>query len=174
MEACFNFCGSRGFQFLRTCSPVQYNQYVETDNTTEGRKKYNMDTKDTAEKTAPSVAPAKPAPVPKPAGESGLEEPVPSVPLSGFVDDSLDGLGAAFSGPSVGPSEGKEKEKEKEAVHMGAERVHPDDMIQLTRYPSRTNLLTAHLAPLDTLQHPLQLPLHSQPHIQQQPPRLRV
>ena len=60
-----------------------------------------MDTKDTAKKTAPSVAPAKPAPAPKPDGESEPEEPVPSVPLSGLGDDSLEGLGAAFSGLSV-------------------------------------------------------------------------
>ena len=97
---------------MRICSPVQYNQYVETDNATEGRKKNNMDTKDTAEKTAPSVAPGKP-------------EPVPSVPLSGRVDDSLDGLQAGFGGLAVGPSEGNEKEKEKKAVDMGAEGVHP-------------------------------------------------
>ena len=45
--------------------------------------------------------------------------------LSGRMDDSLDGLGATFSGLSVVPSEGKEKEKEKEAVDMGAEGVHP-------------------------------------------------
>ena len=43
------------------------------------------------------------------------------------------------------------------------------DMIQLTRYPSRTNPLRAHPAPLNTLQHTLQLPLHSKPHIQQHP-----
>ena len=85
-----------------------------------------MDTKDTAKKTAPSVAPAKPAPVPKHAGEPGPEGPVPSVPLSGRMDDSLDGLGAAFSGLSVVPSEGKEKEKEKEAVDMGAKGVQPE------------------------------------------------
>ena len=47
------------------------------------------------------------------------------MPLSGFVNDSVDGLGAAFSGLSVGPSEGKEKEKEKEAVDMGGHAVHP-------------------------------------------------
>ena len=46
------------------------------------------------------------------------------MPLSGLVDDSLDGLGAAFSGLSVGPSEGKEKETGKEAVDMGAGGVH--------------------------------------------------
>ena len=40
-----------------------------------------MDTKDTAEKTASSVAPAKPAPKPRP-GEPEPEEPIPSVPLS--------------------------------------------------------------------------------------------
>ena len=70
-----------------------------------------MDTKDTAETTAPSVAPAKPAPAPKPAGEPEPEVPVPSMFLSGLRDDSLDGLGVAFSGLSVGGPEGKEKEK---------------------------------------------------------------
>ena len=86
-----------------------------------------MDTKDTAERTVPSVAPAKPAPAPKPAGERELEEPVPSVPLSGLRDDSLEGLRAAFSGLSVRGPVGKEKEKEKQAVDMGAEEVHPGD-----------------------------------------------
>ena len=88
---------------------------------------YNMDTKDTAEMTAPSVAPAKPAPAPKPAGEPEAEEHVPSVPLSGLGDDSLEGLRAAISGLSVGGPEGKEKEKEKQAVDMGAEEVDPGD-----------------------------------------------
>ena len=59
-----------------------------------------MDTKDTAEITAPSGAPAKPVPAPKPAGEPEPEVPVPSVPLTGLRDDSLDGLGVAFSGLS--------------------------------------------------------------------------
>ena len=84
-----------------------------------------MDTKDTAETTAPSVAPAKPAPAPKPAGEPEPEEPVPSVPLGGFRDDSLEGLRAAFSGLSVRGPEGKEKEKKKQAVDMQAKEVHP-------------------------------------------------
>ena len=79
-----------------------------------------METKDTTERTAPSVAPARPAPKPRPV-EPEPEEPVPSVPLSGLGDDSLEGLGAAFSGISVGRPEGKEKEKEKEAVDMGVE-----------------------------------------------------
>ena len=35
------------------------------------------------------------------------------MPLSGLGDDSLEGLGAAFSGLSVGGPEGKEKQKEK-------------------------------------------------------------
>ena len=100
---------------MRTSNPVQYNQYVQTDYTFEGRKKYNMDTKNTAEKRAPSLAPAKPAPTPKPADEPEPEEPVPSVPLSGVGDDSLEGLAAASSGPSLGGPE----EKEKEAVDMG-------------------------------------------------------
>ena len=86
-----------------------------------------MDTKDTAETTAPSVAPAKPAPAPKPAGESEPEEPLPSVPLSGLGDDSLEGWRAAFSGLSVGGPKGKKKEKEKQAVDMGAEEVDPRD-----------------------------------------------
>ena len=86
-----------------------------------------MDTKDTAETTAPSVAPAKPAPAPKPAGEPEPEVPVPSVPLSGLRDDSLDGLGVAFSGLSVGGHEGKEKEKEKQAVDRGVEEAYHGD-----------------------------------------------
>ena len=86
-----------------------------------------MDTKDTAETTVPSVAPAKPAPAPKPVGEPEPEEPVPSVPLSGLRDDSLEGLRAAFSGLSVRGPEGKETEKEKQAVDMGVEEVHPGD-----------------------------------------------
>ena len=69
-----------------------------------------MDTKDTAETTAPSVEPPKPAPAPRPACEPEREEPVPSVPLSALGDDSLEGLGAAFRGVSVGGPEGKEKE----------------------------------------------------------------
>ena len=76
-----------------------------------------MDTKDTTEKTAPPVAPARPAPKPRPS-ESEPEERVPSVPLSGLGDDFLEDLGAAFSGLSVGGPEGKEKEKEKEAVDI--------------------------------------------------------
>ena len=83
-----------------------------------------MDTKDTPEKTAPSVAPAKPAPKPR-TGELELEEPVPSVPLGGLGDDSMDGLGAAFSGLSVGGPEGKKKEKAKEAVDMGVAEEDP-------------------------------------------------
>ena len=79
-----------------------------------------MDTKDTAVTTELSVAPAKPAPAPKPAGEPEPEEPVPSVPLSGLGDDSLEGLRAAFSGLTVRGPDGKEKEKEKQAVDMGA------------------------------------------------------
>ena len=55
-----------------------------------------MDTKDRAEKTALSVAPPMRATAPKPAGEPDPEEPVPSVPLSGLGDDSLEGFGAAF------------------------------------------------------------------------------
>ena len=49
------------------------------------------------------------------------------MPLSGLRDDSLEGLRAAFSGPSVRGPEGKEKEKEKQAADMGAEEVHPGD-----------------------------------------------
>ena len=86
-----------------------------------------MDTKDTAETTGPSVASAKPAPAPKPAGEPESEKPVPSLPLSGLGDDSREGLRAAFSGLSLRGPEGKENEKEKQAVDMGAEEIHPGD-----------------------------------------------
>ena len=85
-----------------------------------------MDTKDTAEKTAPSAAPTKPPPKPRP-GEPEHEEPVPSVPLSRPRDDSLEGLGASFSGRSVGGPKCKEKEKEKEAVDMAVEEEPPGD-----------------------------------------------
>ena len=70
-----------------------------------------MDTKDSAVTTAPSVAPATPAPTAERAGEPEPEESVPSVPLTGLGDDSLDCLRAAFSGHSVGGLEGKKKEK---------------------------------------------------------------
>ena len=86
-----------------------------------------MDTKDTAETTAPSVAPAEPSPAPKPAREPEPEVPVPSVPLRGLRDDSLDGLGVALSGLSVGGPEGKEKEKEKQAVDRGVEEAYTGD-----------------------------------------------
>ena len=126
---------------MRTCNPVPYNQYVETEYTSEGWKKYNMETNDAAEKTAPSVAPAKPAPAPKPAGEHEPEEPVPSVPLSGLGDDSLEGMGAAFSGLSVEGPAGKEKEKEKEALDMATEEEdlgdghEPSDEVPLDDKP---------------------------------------
>ena len=86
-----------------------------------------MDTKDTAETTAPSVPPAKPAPAPNPAGEPEPEVAVPSVPLSGLREDSLDGLGVAFISPSVGGPEGKEKQKEKQTVDRGVQQAHHGD-----------------------------------------------
>ena len=49
------------------------------------------------------------------------------MPLSGLGEDSLEGLRAAFSGPSVRGPERKEKEKEKQAVDMGAEEVYSGD-----------------------------------------------
>ena len=78
-----------------------------------------MDTKDTAETTVPSVAPAKHVPKPKTAGELHPEDHVISKPLSGPKNITLDlsGLGAAFSGLRVGSLEGKEKEKEKETLN---------------------------------------------------------
>ena len=47
------------------------------------------------------------------------------MPLRGPGDDSLEGLGAAFSGLSVGGPEGKEKEKEKEAADMEVKEEDP-------------------------------------------------
>ena len=83
-----------------------------------------MNTRDTVEKTAPSATPAKPAPKPRPR-EPEPEQHVPSVPLSGPGDDSLEGLRVAFSGLSVGAPEGKEKEKG--AVDVGVEEEDPGD-----------------------------------------------
>ena len=83
-----------------------------------------MDTKDTAETTAPSVALAKPASSPKPAGEPEPEVPAPSVPPIGLRADSLDGLRVAFSGLSFGRPESKEKEKEKQAVDRGVKEAY--------------------------------------------------
>ena len=85
-----------------------------------------MDTKDTANKTAPSAARARPYRSPD-LGKPEPEEPVPSVPVGGPGDDSPEGLGAAFSGLSAAGPEGKEKEKEKEAVDMGVEEEDPGD-----------------------------------------------
>ena len=85
------------------------------------------------------MAPAKPAPGPKPAGEPEPEEPVPSPPLSGLGDDSLEGLRAAFSGLSVGGPEGKEEEKKKEAVAMGAEEVDPVESEPVESAPSASD-----------------------------------
>ena len=47
------------------------------------------------------------------------------MPLSGLGDDSLHGLGAAFSGLSVGGRAGKETEEEKEAVDTRIEEEEP-------------------------------------------------
>ena len=48
-----------------------------------------METKDAAEKTAPSVARAKLAPKPEPAGEPESGDFLRSVTLTGLEDDSL-------------------------------------------------------------------------------------
>ena len=73
-----------------------------------------MDTKHTAEMTAHSMAPAKPAPILKSRCEPEPQDPVPSVPLSGLEDDPLPILPAAFSGLPARTPEGKAKEKETE------------------------------------------------------------
>ena len=99
--------------------------------------------------TAPSVAPGKPAPAIKPAGEPQPEEPVPSVPLGRLGNDSLENLRAAFSVPSVGGPEGKEKGKVKQAVDMGAEEVDtghghgPSDEVPFEDKPVESALSTS-------------------------------
>ena len=79
-----------------------------------------------------SVAPAKPAPKPKPAGERKPDDPVHSVPLSGLKEVSLGSLGAVFSELRVRTPEGKEKEAkigkrgakdDREVKHGGLEDV---------------------------------------------------
>ena len=102
-----------------------------------------MHIKHTAEKTAPSVALGEPAPKPR-LDETEPEEPVPSLPFSGLGDESLAGLGAAFSGLSVRGPEGKTKEKEKEAVGMRGEEEdpgeehQPSDEVSLDEKPSES------------------------------------
>ena len=129
-----------------------------------------MDTKDTVETTAPSVATTKQAPAPNPAGEREPEVPVSSVPLSGLRDDSLDGLGVAFSGLSVGVPEGKEKEKEKQAGDRGVEEAYTgngygrQDEAPFEDTPGESAPSACGLP-----QYPIQQPLHSQPHIQLHP-----
>ena len=54
------------------------------------------------------------------------------MPLSSLGDDSLEGLGAAFSGLSDGGPAGKEKEKGKEAVDMRIEEEDPGDGHQVS------------------------------------------
>ena len=71
-----------------------------------------MQNKDTAEAPAPSVAPAKQASKPKSAGETELEDPVPSVPLRGLQDHSLGSLEAAFSQLHLQTPEGNANAKE--------------------------------------------------------------
>ena len=93
-----------------------------------------MDTKDTAETTAPSVASTKLAPKRKPAGEPEPEDPVPSVPLSGLEVDSLESLGAAFSELHVRTPEGKAKVCDQvrpwsEPI-VGSPRVNLDQMVK--------------------------------------------
>ena len=93
------------------------------------------------------------------------------MPLNGPGDDSLEGLGAAFSELSVGGPGGKEKQKEKEAVDMGVEEEDPGD----EHDPSDEVLFDdkpggARRAPLTTLQYCLQQPLHPRQNIQQHTP----
>ena len=86
-----------------------------------------MDSRDNAETTVPSVAPAKPAPMPKLAGETEPEGPVSSVPLIRLGDHSLEDLRAALSGLSVWGREGKEEEKQRQAGDMGADELYHGD-----------------------------------------------
>ena len=87
-----------------------------------------MDTNDIAETIAPSVAPAKLTPKPKPAGESQREDPIPSVPLSGLVNNSLGSLGAAPCELHVQTPEGKAKEKD--TGERGAKQEHEGEHVR--------------------------------------------
>ena len=91
-----------------------------------------MDTKDTAETTEPSVAPAKLLPKPKPAAEPEREASLPSEPLPGLGDESLRSLGAALSELHLRTPQGKAKKKDTweggaeddgESVHVLADNV---------------------------------------------------
>ena len=125
MKACFNFLVAEIFSLCVPATPCSITSKSRLT-PVKGEEIQHL-TKDTSEKTPPSVAPAKLAPAPKPACEPESQELVPLVPLSGLGDDSGEGLEATFSGLYVGGPEGKEKEKEKEAVDMGVEEVDPRD-----------------------------------------------
>ena len=120
-----------------------------------------MDTKDTAETTAPSLAPPKPALKPKVAAEPEPENPVPSVPLSGLKNDSLGTLGAAFSELRVGTPDGKKKEKEKEPGKGGAKDSPKGEHEPSEDAPSGISPPRGRQAQSKTLQHPLLQPLYS-------------
>ena len=124
-----------------------------------------MDTEDTAETTAASVARCMLAQKPKSLVEPEPENPVPSVPLSGLQDDSLGNLGAAFSELHVQTPEGKTNKKDtgEGGAKGGGEGKHEriDDVSSAQRLSESAAGATKH--PTESSPRPL----HSQPHTQQ-------
>ena len=91
------------------------------------------------------------------------------MPLSGLENVSLEGLGVAFSGLSGGAPVKAKRRRREQWIWEPNRKTLEINTIHPMRYPSMTNLLRAHQAPINILQHPLQLPLHTQQHIEQHP-----
>ena len=125
-----------------------------------------MDTKEAVPTTAPSVAPAKPASKTKPACEPHPQDRVPSVPLSGPKDDSLDltVLVAALMNCVLNhlkAKRGKRRQGEEEPKTTTKASMKHLMMQPLARSPAR-----AHQGRWNTLQHPLLQPLYLWPRVQ--------
>ena len=125
VKACYKFLVADIFSFCVPATPCSTTSTWRPSTLLKGGRNTTSIPRTLSGRQRPQWHQPEPAPAPKIAGEPEPEEPVPSVPLSGVADDSLEELGAAFSGSSVGGPAGKENGKEKEGVDMGIEEEDP-------------------------------------------------